>query len=46
MTPADWSESGRIVAVGRIDDYWERVVVEDSQEGRPARFARVKVTHN
>jgi hypothetical protein len=46
METDSWLPAGRVLSVARIDDHWERVVVEDSQEGLATRYARVKVMEN
>lgn len=47
LAAGDWSATaGSVIAVSDIDANWQRVVVEDSLEGQPRRFARVKVVGN
>ena len=40
---AVWSPSSIQESVTAIDDFWERVTIEDSQTGAPRRFARIKL---
>ena len=39
-----WSQSSNPESATPINDYWERVIVEDHHTGGARRFARVKVT--
>jgi len=38
-----WSALSNKEFVSPIDDFWERVIIEDAQAGAPRRFARVKL---